>query len=128
MPYRPVFRPVPNLALFGYRPANGVATGGGPIGERPQAANVMMLQSGDNAMTVSTMELRVRAIRDDDTATRAEKIKRLTKLRDDARALQRAATESPMVEDDGWYEDVHVVDVTLSSLGLDVEEKGPATL
>ena len=79
-------------------------------------------------MTVSTMELRVRAIRDDDTATRAEKIKRLTKLRDDARALQRAATESSMVEDDGWYEDVHVVDVALSSLGLDVEEKGPATL
>ena len=79
-------------------------------------------------MTVSTMELRVRAIRDDDTATRAEKIKRLTKLRDDARALQRAATESLMVEDDGWYEDVHVVDVALSSLGLDIEEKGPATL
>ena len=79
-------------------------------------------------MTVSTMELRVRAIRDDDTATRAEKIKRLTKLRDDARALQRAATESPMVEDDGWNEDVHVVDVALSSLGFDVEEKGPATL
>ena len=79
-------------------------------------------------MTVSTMELRVRAIRDDDTATRAEKIKRLTKLRDDARALQRAATESQMVEDDGWYEDVHVVDVALSSLGLDIEEKGPATL
>ena len=79
-------------------------------------------------MTVSTMELRVRAIRDDDTATRAEKIKRLTKLRDDARALQRAATESSMVEDDGWYEDVHVVDVALSSLGLDIEEKGPATL
>ena len=79
-------------------------------------------------MTISTMELRVRAIRDDDTATRAEKIKRLTKLRDDARALQRAATESSMVEDDGWYEDVHVVDVALSSLGLDIEEKGPATL
>jgi hypothetical protein len=128
MPYRPAFRPVPNLVLFGYRPANGVATGGRQIGERPQAANVMMLQSGDNAMTVSTMELKVRAIRDDDTATRAEKIKRLTKLRDDARALQRAATESPMVDDDGWYEDVHVVDLALSSLGLDVEEKGPATL
>ena len=79
-------------------------------------------------MTVSTMELKVRAISDDDALTRAEKIARLTKLRNEARALQRAATESPMVADDGWYEDVHVIDKALSSFGLAVEEKGPASL
>ena len=79
-------------------------------------------------MTVSTMELKLQAIRNDTGLSRKEKIAKLEKLRTEARALQRAATESAMVEDDGWYEDVHVVDVALSSLGLDIEEKGPATL
>lgn len=79
-------------------------------------------------MTVSTMELRLQAIRDDTGLSRSEKIARLEKLRMEARALQRAATESSMVEDDGWYEDVHLIDLELENLGRSVEEKGPATL
>ena len=79
-------------------------------------------------MTVSTMELKLQAIRDDDTLSRKEKIARLEKLRTEARALQRAATESAMVEDDGWYEDVHLIDTELENLGRTVEEKGAATL
>lgn len=79
-------------------------------------------------MTVSTMELKVRAIRDDDAISDAEKIARLQKLHAEARALQRAASESAMIDDDGWYEDVHVVDTALEELGQDVQEKGAATL
>lgn len=79
-------------------------------------------------MTVSTMELKLQAIRNDAGLSRKEKIARLEKLRTEARALQRAATESPMVEDDGWYEDVHLIDIELENMGHPVEEKGPATL
>ena len=79
-------------------------------------------------MTVSTMELKLQAIRDDTGLSRKEKIAKLEKLRTEARALQRAATESAMVEDDGWYEDVHLIDTELENLGRTVEEKGAATL
>ena len=79
-------------------------------------------------MTVSTMELKLQAIRDDEGLSRKEKIAKLEKLRNEARALQRAATESAMVEDDGWYEDVHLIDTELENLGRTVEEKGAATL
>ena len=79
-------------------------------------------------MTVSTMELKLQAIRDDTGLSRKEKIARLERLRNEARAPQRAATESAMVEDDGWFEDVHLIDVELENLGRTVEEKGAATL
>ncbi|MCR6499206.1 hypothetical protein MUO32_09205 [Shinella sp. CPCC 101442] len=79
-------------------------------------------------MTVSTMELKLNAIRDDTGLSRAEKIAKVERLRNEARALQRAATESAMVEDDGWYEDVHLIDTELENLGRTVEEKGAATL
>lgn len=79
-------------------------------------------------MTVSTMELKLQAIRNDSGLSRQEKIARLEKLRTEARALQRAASESAMVEDDGWYEDVHLIDTELEKFGRNVEEKGAATL
>lgn len=79
-------------------------------------------------MTVSTMELKLQAIRGDKGLSSDEKIAKLEKLRTEARALQRAATESTMVEDDGWYEDVHLIDTELEKLGRSVEEKGAATL
>jgi len=73
-------------------------------------------------MTASTMELKLQAIRSDTGLSRAEKIARLERLRTEARALQRAASESGMVED------VHLVDLELDKLGKPVAEKGPATL
>ncbi|WP_312417794.1 hypothetical protein [Shinella sp.] len=79
-------------------------------------------------MTVSTMELKLQEIRSETGLSRQEKIARLEKLRSEARALQRAATESAMVDDDGWYEDVHLIDTELENLGRAVEEKGAATL
>ncbi|WP_439629837.1 hypothetical protein [Shinella sp.] len=79
-------------------------------------------------MTVSTMELKLQAIRSDEGLSRKEKIAQLEKLRTEARALQRAASESAMVEDDGWYEDVHLIDTELENLGRRTPEKGAATL
>ncbi|RFZ87853.1 hypothetical protein D0Y60_08230 [Shinella sp. WSJ-2] len=79
-------------------------------------------------MTVSTMELKLNAIRSDTGLSRKEKIVKLERLRTEARALQRAATESAMVEDDGWYEDVHLIDTELENVGRSVDEKGAATL
>ena len=79
-------------------------------------------------MTVSTMELKLCAIRNDTGLSRKEKIERLEKLRNEARALQRAATESAMVEDDGWYEDVHLIETELENLGRSTPEQGAATL
>jgi hypothetical protein len=79
-------------------------------------------------MTVSTMELKLQEIRSETGLSRQEKIAKLEKLRSEARALQRAATESAMVDDDGWYEDVHLIDTELENLGRSVEEKGAATL
>ena len=79
-------------------------------------------------MTVSTMELKLQEIRNETGLSRKDRIARLEKLRTEARALQRAATESAMVEDDGWFEDVHLIDVELENLGRTVEEKGAATL
>jgi hypothetical protein len=74
------------------------------------------------------MELKLQAIRDDAGLSRKERIAKLEKLRIEARALQRAATESAMVDDDGWFEDVHLIDTELENLGRTVEEKGAATL
>jgi hypothetical protein len=74
------------------------------------------------------MELKLQEIRSETGLSRQEKIARLEKLRSEARALQRAATESAMVDDDGWYEDVHLIDTELENLGHSVEEKGAATL
>jgi hypothetical protein len=74
------------------------------------------------------MELKLQEIRSETGLSRQEKIARLEKLRSEARALQRAATESAMVDDDGWYEDVHLIDTELENLGRSVEEKGAATL
>jgi hypothetical protein len=79
-------------------------------------------------MTVSTMELKLQEIRSETGLSRQKKIARLEKLRGEARALQRAATESAMVDDDGWYEDVHLIDTELENLGRPVAEKGAATL
>jgi hypothetical protein len=79
-------------------------------------------------MTVSTMELKLQAIRSDEGLSRKEKIAQLEKLRTEARALQRAASESAMVEDDGWYEDVHLIDTELENLGRGTPEQGAATL
>lgn len=73
----------------------------------------------------------VRDIMTDDSLTHQERIKRLSKLRDDARAEQRLASEAPAVDDDGLNSKLRDVELMLERLGKTpaVEEgKGPASL
>lgn len=73
----------------------------------------------------------VRDIMTDETISRQERIKRLTKLREDARAEQRMASEAPAVDDDGLNSKLRDVELMLERLGLDPsleEGKGPASL
>lgn len=73
----------------------------------------------------------VRNIMLDESLSSKERIKRLTKLRDDARAEQRLASEAPAVDDDGLNSKLRDVEMMLDRLGLDPakeEGKGAATL
>ncbi len=73
----------------------------------------------------------VRAIMADASLSRQERIRKLTKLRDDARAEQRLASEAPAVEDDGLNSKLRDVELVLEQLGEEPsreEGKGPATL
>ena len=71
-----------------------------------------------------------RIIRDESLGLQ-ERIKRLTKLRDDARAEQRLASEAPAVDDDGLNSRLRDVELVLEHLGrkpAEEEGKGAATL
>lgn len=73
----------------------------------------------------------VRDIMLDESLSHKERLKRLTKLRDDARAEQRLASESPAVDDDGLNSKLRDVEMMLDKLGLEPskeEGKGPASL
>lgn len=73
----------------------------------------------------------VRDIMLDESLSRRERLNRLTKLRDDARAEQRLASEAPAVDDDGLNSKLRDVEMMLDKLGLEPakeEGKGPATL
>lgn len=73
----------------------------------------------------------VRDIMLDEKLSSRERLKKLTKLRDDARAEQRLASEAPAVDDDGLNSKLRDVEMMLDRLGLEVskeEGKGPATL
>lgn len=63
--------------------------------------------------------------------SRRDRIHKLTKLREDARAEQRLASEGGMIEDDGLNSDLRDIELALERLGLDPaqeEGKGAATL
>lgn len=73
----------------------------------------------------------VRDIMADDTLSRKDRMSKLTKLRDDARAEQRLASEAPAVDDDGLNSKLRDVEMMLDSLGVESskqEGKGPASL
>ncbi|WP_247217294.1 hypothetical protein [Shinella oryzae] len=76
-------------------------------------------------MTVSTMEPKLQEIRSETGLSRQEKIARLEKLRGEARALQRAATESAMVDDEGWYDDVHLIDTNWKTSAVPSRKRAP---
>jgi hypothetical protein len=73
----------------------------------------------------------VRELMMDESLSRDERIKRLSKLRDDARAEQRMASEAPAVDDDGLNSKLRDVEMMLERLGkapAQEEGKGPASL
>ncbi|MDR0252401.1 MAG: hypothetical protein LBI75_04390 [Brucellaceae bacterium] len=52
----------------------------------------------------------------------------IMKLQEDARDLQRAATEGGMDPDDGLNKDLREIELALEQLGVSPEDSGAATL
>jgi hypothetical protein len=77
---------------------------------------------------VTFNEMKVQEIMQDKSLGREEKIARLEEIEDEARALQRTASESPMNADDGWDADLRAVRLALAELGADERRKGAASL
>jgi hypothetical protein len=59
----------------------------------------------------------VREIMNDQSLTHQDRIAKLMKIRDDARAEQRLASESPSVNDDGLNSKLRDVEMLLDKLG-----------
>ena len=57
-----------------------------------------------------------------------EKIDKLRMIESEARALQRAASESSMNSSDGWEDDLREVRLALDRLGAKEPPKGAASL
>ncbi|KAA3447161.1 hypothetical protein C7I87_28335 [Mesorhizobium sp. SARCC-RB16n] len=73
-------------------------------------------------------EMRILEIVEDGTLTSDQKIAELRKIESEARGLQRAASESPMGDDDGWQDDLRQVRLALDKLGAKEPRKGAASL
>jgi hypothetical protein len=84
-----------------------------------------------SAMTHQDVKADIRVILEDPDMTDAEKIDRLERMRESARAEMRAATESAMVNDDDVGDDLKQLDEALARLSADPvspEDGGGATL
>ena len=73
-------------------------------------------------------EMRVLEIVENGSLTNDEKIAELREIESEARGLQRAASESPMSDDDGWQDDLRQVRLALDKLGAKEPRKGAASL
>nr|WP_245463120.1 hypothetical protein [Mesorhizobium sp. M7D.F.Ca.US.005.01.1.1] len=72
--------------------------------------------------------MRVLEIVEDGSLTAEQKIAELRGIESEARGLQRAASESPMGDDDGWQDDLRQVRLALDKLGAKEPKKGAASL
>jgi hypothetical protein len=77
---------------------------------------------------VTFREMKVQEIVDDPALTIRRKIEKLRNIESEARALQRAASESAMDGDDGWQADLREVRFALDKLGAKEPKKGAASL
>ncbi|MBD8556628.1 hypothetical protein IFT84_19135 [Rhizobium sp. CFBP 8762] len=77
---------------------------------------------------VSTTELKVQDILENVSLIRDQKIAKLKLLEEDARGLQRAGSESAMVDDDGWYADLRIIEKALKKLGQGSRPEGASSL
>jgi hypothetical protein len=73
-------------------------------------------------------ELRILEIVEDESLSTEQKIAELRDIESEARGLQRAASESPMGDDDGWQDDLRQVRFALEKLGAKEPKKGAASL
>ena len=74
---------------------------------------------------------KVNAVLKNSELSRSERISLLSKLRDDARAEQRLASEGGTIDDDGLNSDLRDIELALDRLGespAEAEGKGPASL
>ena len=72
--------------------------------------------------------LKIQDITDDETLSVEEKVEQLREIESEARGLQRAASESPMNDNDGWDDDLREVRFALDKLGAKEPRKGAASL
>lgn len=82
-------------------------------------------------MTHHDIKAEIRTILDDPQLGKAAKIDRLERMREDARAEMRAATESTMADDTDTGDHLKHLDQALNDLGAHPEtseNKGAATL
>lgn len=82
-------------------------------------------------MTENSTKQRIATILADDSMGREEQIKRLKEMYSNARAIQRAATEGPMNDDDGQNDDLSEIERALLKFGVEPtspEGTGAATL
>lgn len=77
---------------------------------------------------VTFREMRIQELVEDKSLDTEKKIKRLREIETEARALQRAASESAMNADDGWENDLRAVRKALEKLGAEEPRKGAASL
>ncbi|MBX3577486.1 MAG: hypothetical protein KF723_09755 [Rhizobiaceae bacterium] len=72
--------------------------------------------------------LRIKEIVEDGGLSIDEKVEQLREIETETRALQRAASESPMNAADGWDDDLVSVRKALDRYGADNVRKGAASL
>jgi hypothetical protein len=77
---------------------------------------------------VTFKEMKIQEIVEDASLSTDEKIAKLREIECEARGLQRAASESPMADDDGWQDELRQVRFALDKLGAKEPKKGAATL
>ena len=77
---------------------------------------------------VTYKAMKAQEIVQDPGLTTEIKIERLLELESEARGLQRAASESPMNDADGWEGDLREIRLSLERLGWREPKKGAATL
>lgn len=77
---------------------------------------------------VTFRKMQAQQIAEDSSLTTEAKVSQLLELESEARALQRAASESPMNGSDGWDDDLRRIRIALDALGWKEPVKGAASL
>ncbi|MGD9915540.1 MAG: hypothetical protein AB7S80_15790 [Rhizobiaceae bacterium] len=77
---------------------------------------------------VTFKEMRIQRIVEAEDLSVDDKIEQLREIEAEARALQRAASESPMNSNDGWDADLREVRRALDRLGAKEQPKNGASL